>query len=103
MIEVKNLSYAYESENNSKVLAVNDVSFSVNNGEFLGILGKTGSGKSTLVQMLNGLIKPLSGEILLDGKNINKDFKNKTEVHLKVGLVFQYPEHQLFESTVSTT
>ncbi len=100
MIEARNLSYTYESENNFKTSAVENISFSVNNGEILGILGKTGSGKSTLVQMLNGLLKPLSGEIILNGKNITTDFKNKYEVFSKIGLVFQYPEHQLFESTV---
>jgi len=100
MIEARNLSYTYESENNFKTSAVENISFSVNNGEILGILGKTGSGKSTLVQMLNGLIKPRSGEVILDGKNINKDFENKYEVFSRIGLVFQYPEHQLFENTV---
>lgn len=100
MISVKNLFYTYGSENTNNIKAVDDINFSLNDGEVLGIIGKTGSGKSTLVRMLNGLLRPTKGEVILDGKNVHQDFKNSREVFFKVGLVFQYPEHQLFESSV---
>ena len=80
--------------------AVKNVSFSVNKGEIIGIIGHTGSGKSTLVQHLNGLLKASSGEVLLDGKNIWDDPKKIRAIRSRVGLVFQYPEYQLFEDTV---
>ena len=76
------------------------MSFSVNRGEFIGIIGHTGSGKSTLMQHLNGLLKPTSGEILLDGKSIWADKASTRQARFRVGLVFQYPEYQLFEETV---
>ena len=98
MLEVKNLSYTYKTEIKVQSPSVKNVSFNLREGEALGILGKTGSGKSTLVQMLNGILKPDSGDVFLYGKNIFKDFKS--EVYLKIGLVFQYPENQLFENTV---
>lgn len=100
LLEVKNLSYTYGKSTPFVTHAVNDVSFSIEKGEIVGIIGHTGSGKSTIVQQLNGLIKPESGEILLDGKNIWTEFKSIGEVRFKVGLVFQYPEYQLFEDTV---
>lgn len=99
MIKVSNLSYKYDLDD-SKLNAINNLSFSLSNGETLGIIGRTGSGKSTLARLLNGLIRPTSGEVILNDKDIFKDFKNPQEVFFKVGLVFQYPEHQLFESTV---
>ena len=80
--------------------AVKDVSFSVSKGEIIGIIGHTGSGKSTLVQHLNGLLKATSGEILLDGKDIWENKKDMRSIRSRVGLVFQYPEYQLFEDTV---
>ena len=80
--------------------AVHDVSFAVEKGEFLGIIGHTGSGKSTLIQHLNGLLAPTSGEILFSGKNIWAEPKKIRTVRFRVGLVFQYPEYQLFEETV---
>ena len=100
LLNVKNLVYTYGNGTPFITHAVNDVSFSVEKGEIIGIIGHTGSGKSTLVQMLNGLIKPESGEILLNGKNIWTEYNNILQVRHKVGLVFQYPEYQLFEETV---
>lgn len=100
LLEVKNLTYTYGNGTPFVTHAVNDVSFSVNSGEIIGVIGHTGSGKSTIVQQLNGLIKPEKGEIFLDGKNIHTDFNKISEVRFKVGLVFQYPEYQLFEETV---
>lgn len=100
IIEVKNLCYNYGGNSRSGKDAVHDVSFSVQSGEIIGIIGHTGSGKSTLVQHLNGLLRPTSGEVFIDGKNIWKEPKKIKEVRFKVGLVFQYPEYQLFEETV---
>lgn len=99
IIEAKNLVFTYGQGTPFVTHAVNDVSFSVNRGEIIGLIGHTGSGKSTIVQQLNGLIKPESGEILLDGKNIHTEFKSLRGVRFRVGLVFQYPEYQLFEET----
>lgn len=99
IIEAKNLVFTYGRGTPFVTHAVNDVSFSVERGEIIGLIGHTGSGKSTVVQQLNGLIKPESGEILLDGKNIHTDFNSLREVRFRVGLVFQYPEYQLFEET----
>ena len=81
-------------------VALGGVSFSVKRGEFIGVIGHTGSGKSTLMQHLNGLLKPTSGEILLDGKDIWADKAATKQAKFRVGLVFQYPEYQLFEGTV---
>ena len=99
-IEVKNLVHTYGKGTPFVTHAVNNVSFSVERGEIVGVIGHTGSGKSTIVQQLNGLIKPESGEILLDGKNIWTEYEKISEIRFKVGLVFQYPEYQLFEETV---
>ena len=100
IIEVKNLCYTYDGSAQIIKDAIHNISFSVNEGEIIGIIGHTGSGKSTLVQHLNGLLKPASGEVLLEGKNIWEDPKRIKDVRFKVGLVFQYPEYQLFEETV---
>ena len=100
LLEIKNLSYIYGSGTAFEKKAVNNVSLSINKGEFVGIIGHTGSGKSTLIQMMNGLIKPGEGEILLDGNNIWSDPKKIRNVRFRVGIVFQYPEYQLFEETV---
>jgi len=94
------VNYIYNPGDAYEKYALKDVSLTLNDGEFVGIIGHTGSGKSTLTQLMNGLIKATSGEILYNGENIySKDFKMK-ELRSHVGLVFQYPEHQLFESTV---
>ena len=100
ILEVKNLQYIYSAGTPFEHKALDDVSFSVQRGEFIGIIGHTGSGKSTLMQQLNGLLKPTSGEVLLDGKNIWADKSFTRQARFRVGLVFQYPEYQLFEETV---
>ena len=100
ILEVKNLNYVYSIGTPFEHQALKDVSFSVNRGEFIGIIGHTGSGKSTLMQHLNGLLKPTSGQVLLDGQDIWSDKKLTRQARFRVGLVFQYPEYQLFEETV---
>ena len=100
ILEVKNVNYIYSMGTPFQHQALADVSFSVNRGEFIGIIGHTGSGKSTLMQQLNGLLKPTSGQILLDGEDIWADKKRTRQARFRVGLVFQYPEYQLFEETV---
>ena len=99
-LQVKNLSHVYSAGTPFEHKALDSVSFSVERGEFIGIIGHTGSGKSTLIQHLNGLLKPSSGEILLDGKDIWSDKALTRQARFRVGLVFQYPEYQLFEETV---
>ena len=100
ILEVKNLNYIYSIGTPFEHQALDNVNFAVNRGEFIGIIGHTGSGKSTLMQQLNGLLKPTSGEILLDGKSIWADKATTRQARFRVGLVFQYPEYQLFEETV---
>lgn len=100
ILQVQNLNYVYSAGTPFEHQALKDVSFCVHRGEFLGVIGHTGSGKSTLMQQMNGLLKPTSGTILLDGKDIWSDKKLTREARFKVGLVFQYPEYQLFEETV---
>ena len=99
-LQVQNLNHIYSQGTPFEHVALKDVSFSVERGEFIGIIGHTGSGKSTLMQHLNGLLKPTSGKILLDGKDIWQDKKTTRQSRFRVGLVFQYPEYQLFEETV---
>ena len=99
-LQVKNLQHIYSIGTPFEHIALKDVSFCVERGEFIGVIGHTGSGKSTLMQHLNGLLKPTSGEILLDGKSIWSDKKFTRQCRFRVGLVFQYPEYQLFEETV---
>lgn len=99
-ISVKNLRYVYSPGMPDETVAISDVSFDVADGEILGVIGHTGSGKSTLLQHLNGLIKPTSGEIYIDGQCITDGKVKMTDIRRKVGLVFQYPEYQLFEETV---
>ena len=99
-ISVKNLRYVYSPGMPDETVAISDVSFDVADGELLGVIGHTGSGKSTLLQHLNGLIKPTSGEIYIDGQCITDGKVKMTDIRRKVGLVFQYPEYQLFEETV---
>lgn len=100
ILEVKNLTYIYSAGTPFEHKALDDISFSVERGEFIGIIGHTGSGKSTLMQQLNGLLKPTSGMVLLDGQDIWSDKKLTRQARFRVGLVFQYPEYQLFEETV---
>ena len=100
LLEVKNLSHTYGEKTPFVHDAVRDVSFMVNRGEIIGIIGHTGSGKSTLIQHLNGLLKPTEGEVLLDERNIWDNPKEIRKIRSRVGLVFQYPEYQLFEETV---
>ena len=101
VLELKNLSYVYGTGTPFEKTAVNNLSLSIEKGEFIGIMGHTGSGKSTLVQMLNGLMKPTSGQVLLDGEDIWANPKDIRKIRFKVGMVFQYPEYQLFEETVA--
>lgn len=100
ILETQNLTYKYSVGTPFEKVAIEDISISVEKGEFIGIIGHTGSGKSTLVQHLNGLLKPTSGTILLDGKDIHSDKNFTRQARFKVGLCFQYPEYQLFENTV---
>ena len=100
ILEIQNLSHVYSADTPFERAALRDVSLSIQRGEFVGLIGHTGSGKSTLIQHFNGLLKPTSGRVLFDGENIWKDVKFTREIRFKVGLVFQYPEHQLFEETV---
>ena len=99
-LEIINLTHTYGIGTPFQRSAVEDVSFSIEEGEFLGVIGHTGSGKSTLIQHLNGLLRPTSGQILLEGKDIWAEPKKIRAVRFQVGLVFQYPEYQLFEETV---
>lgn len=100
VLETENLTYTYGMNTPFEKTAVNDVSLRVQKGEFIGIIGHTGSGKSTLVQMFNGLIRPTSGKVLLNGRDIWEEPKKIRSVRFEAGLVFQYPEYQLFEETV---
>ena len=100
ILQVQNLNHIYSIGTPFEHVALHDVSFSVEAGEFIGVIGHTGSGKSTLMQHLNGLLKPTSGKILLDGKDIWVDKQTVRQSRFRVGLVFQYPEYQLFEETV---
>lgn len=100
IIRTDHLTMTYGVNTPFEKVAVNDLNIEIMEGEFLGIIGHTGSGKSTLVQMLNGLITPTSGKVLLRDKDINENKKKLREVRFQVGMVFQYPEYQLFEETV---
>ena len=100
ILEVRNLTHTYSAGTPFEHKAIDNMSFSVEKGEFIGIIGHTGSGKSTLMQHLNGLLKPTSGQVLLDGVDIHSDKKFTRQARFRVGLVFQYPEYQLFEETV---
>ena len=100
ILQIENLTHTYSAGTPFQRSAVEGLSLTVGKGEFLGIIGHTGSGKSTLIQHLNGLLQPTSGHILLEGKDIWAEPKKIRDVRFKVGLVFQYPEYQLFEETV---
>ena len=98
LIELKNVSHIYEQD--QAIKALDDISLIIKDREFIGLVGHTGSGKSTLVQLLNGLIKPSQGKVHIDGLDITEKKVNLKGIRQKIGLVFQYPEHQLFEETV---
>lgn len=100
IIETKALTHVYSQGTPFERYALKNVDLTVNQGEFMGIIGHTGSGKSTLIQHLNGLLKPSSGQVLFDGQDIWQDKRFTRQVRFQVGLVFQYPEYQLFEETV---
>ena len=100
VIKAENICFTYGTGTSFEKTALSDVSFEIEKGEFIGIIGHTGSGKSTLVQLLNGLLKPTSGKIYLNGKDIWEEPKKIRNVRFKVGMVFQYPEYQLFDETV---
>ena len=100
ILQVQNLTHIYSAGTPFEHKALDNMNFSVERGEFIGIIGHTGSGKSTLMQHLNGLLKPTSGKVLLDGQDIWSDKKLTRQARFRVGLVFQYPEYQLFEETV---
>ncbi len=97
---VKNLTYIYDEGMPFASKALDNISFEIKDNDFVGLIGHTGSGKSTLIQHLNGLLKPSSGDIIVNGFNITDKELNLTEVRKRVGIVFQYPEYQLFEETV---
>ncbi len=98
LIELKNVTHVYQDENN--VTALNDINLDIEHGEFIGLVGHTGSGKSTLVQLLNGLIKPTQGKVIVKDTVLTGKKVNLKDIRRSVGLVFQYPEHQLFEETI---
>ncbi|MFZ5942561.1 MAG: energy-coupling factor transporter ATPase [Bacillota bacterium] len=99
-IEILNLYHTYQTGTPYETHALQDINIKINEGDFIGLIGHTGSGKSTLIQHLNGLLKPSKGEIRIDGVNITEKGIKLRDIRKKVGLVFQYPEHQLFEETV---
>ena len=100
IIEMKNVEYVYNPGTPFEKKALDGISLDVEAGEFIGLIGHTGSGKSTLVQHLNGLMKPTGGTITIDGEDLSSKYTSMKSVRQKVGLVFQYPEHQLFEESI---
>ncbi|WP_100487358.1 energy-coupling factor transporter ATPase [Sporolactobacillus pectinivorans] len=100
VVKLKHVSYCYGRGTPFEKMALKDLSLSVEPGDFIGIIGHTGSGKSTLIRHMNGLLRPDQGEVLVDGENIWKHPANIQSIRFKVGLVFQYPESQIFEDTV---
>ena len=100
-IEVRHLTHCYSEGSALSTVALSDICMTIADGEFLGIIGHTGSGKSTLVQHLNGLLKPTAGQGLVDGEDLNGEHVNRRALRQRIGLVFQYPEYQLFEETVA--
>ena len=99
-LKANRLTHIYSIDTPFEKTALKDINLEIKEGELLAVLGHTGSGKSTFIQHLNALLQPTEGEVLLDNEDINKDKKSRHEVKFKVGLVFQYPEYQLFEETV---
>ena len=100
MIELKNISYVYSENSPYETAALSDISLSIGEGEFVGIIGHTGSGKSTLVNIMGGIVKPTGGRVLIDGEDITEMKSVTKKLGGKIGVVFQYPEYQLFEETV---
>jgi energy-coupling factor transport system ATP-binding protein len=100
IIDIKNLNYIYNPGTPFEKKALDNINLQINEGDFIGLIGHTGSGKSTLVQHLNGLMKPSSGRIIVDGIDLTNKDSSLREVRQRVGLVFQYPEHQLFEESI---
>lgn len=100
LIEINNLTHIYSEGLPFEKRAIDDINLKIEENEFIGLIGHTGSGKSTFIQHLNGLLKPSNGEIILDGMKVDKSSSNLTELRKKIGLVFQYPEYQLFEETI---
>lgn len=100
-IKINNVSYVYNANTHFQSHALKDVNLEIHENEFIGLIGHTGSGKSTLVQMLNGLLLPTSGSVVVDGSDTSIKDKNLIEIRQNVGLVFQYPEYQLFEETIA--
>ena len=101
LIDIKNLSYIYSKGTPFEVKALDNINLSIGEGEIVALIGHTGSGKSTLIQHFNGLVDPTEGEVFIEGESLKDDKVNKSKVRQKIGLVFQYPEHQLFEETVA--
>lgn len=99
-IKIENLVHVYMPKSPFEKVALNNVNIEISKGEFIALIGHTGSGKSTLIQHMNGLLKPTSGKIIVDGQDITKEGVKLTDIRKKVGLVFQYPEYQLFEETI---
>ena len=101
ILEIQKLSHIYSPDTPFEHAALSNVDLTISRGEFVGLIGHTGSGKSTLVQHMNGLLKPTSGHVLFDGRDIWEDSKFTRQIRFRVGLVFQYPEYQLFEETIA--
>lgn len=100
-IQLSNVTHTYSEGSAFQATAIRNVNLTIEDGEFIAVIGHTGSGKSTLVQHLNGLLKPTEGQILIDGEDLNGEKTNRRRIRQKVGLVFQYPEYQLFEETIA--
>lgn len=100
-IVTEKLSHTYMPDSPFQATAIHDIDLTIGDGEFIGLIGHTGSGKSTLIQHLNALLKPTSGRVLVDGKDLADKETDKRDIRRRVGIVFQYPEHQLFEETVA--
>ena len=99
-IELKNITYTYSPGTAYEIHALKDINLEIPDGQFIGVIGHTGSGKSTLIQHLNALIRPTSGSVLYNGEDVWEEKYDRRKLRSQVGLVFQYPEHQLFESDV---
>lgn len=101
LIQLKDVSYIYSQGTPFEVRALDNINLEIDEGEFVAVIGHTGSGKSTLIQHFNGLVQPTKGEVLIEGESLKDPKVNKSKIRQKVGLVFQYPEHQLFEETIA--